>query len=166
VLTSHTNNVVTHRTHSIGSNGVLTFLNSTGNFASTVAPIRTVIHNQMIYAYCQGAPDTLHITDLLTGTSTSITMGFSNFNMTVTPDHQKALIYNTNSTFVHIYTLTPALPLEHTYDPGISAAGYEVLKYLSFSADSQLVIFEYDALRSTVVFNLGTMSEQYTVNVA
>jgi len=157
VLTSHTSNMITHKTHNIESNGALTLINSTGNYASTVAPIKTVIKDMKIYAYVQGAPDTLHVTDLASGTSTTVTMNVSNYNITITPDRQKALIYHTNNSIANFYTLSPTFPYLGSYDPGISP-GYEVLHYPSFSSDSQLVILEYDTFHSTVVLNLNDFS--------
>lgn len=93
-------------------------------------------------------------------------MSTSFCNVTVTPDLKKVVIYDRKSGVTHFHTLDQALTLEFTYNPLITPAStYIIFEYVSFSADNQLAILEFNDLHPTIVLNLTDYSTVYSISV-
>ena len=86
-----------------------------------------------------------------------ITMPFEYKRMDVTPDFQKALVWNSAAT-VKIFDLT-TMTLLHTYSPPVPCPYYQTQK-ITFSHDSSLALLETGATNPLIVINISNFSSQ------
>ena len=82
-------------------------------------------------------------------------MSTSYQKMAVTPDYQKALIWN-NITYIRVYNLATMTYLG-TLVPTVTPALAWMTQKITFSADSSRAIFETGPYNPIAVFNLDTM---------
>ena len=86
-----------------------------------------------------------------------ITMPIDYKKMDITPDFQKALVWNSAAT-VKIFDLT-TMTLLHTYSPPVPTPFYLTQK-ITFSHDSSLALLETSTINPLILINLTTFSDQ------
>ena len=86
-----------------------------------------------------------------------ITMSIDYKKMDVTPDFQKALVWNYASV-VKIFDLT-TMTILHTYSPPVLTPYYRTRK-ITFSHDSSLALLETSDINPIIVINMSTFSDQ------
>ena len=96
VLTSYTNSIAKHHFHSIGTDGLLTFLGVKGDLNYDKVPDRVIMKGVDIYIFFSGK-DQLYITDITTNISVFLTLPLKDKDVMVTVDHEKAVIWDTKN---------------------------------------------------------------------
>ena len=91
-------------------------------------------------------------------TSNNVTLtGIKNYSIAITPDRNKAVLWSQNNSNLYVHTLDTAFTQEYHYNSSLTAKA-NVPYSISFSADSQIAIIEYDSIHPTILMNLSDFS--------
>ena len=83
--------------------------------------------------------------------------GIKNYSIAITPDRNKAVLWSQNNSNLYVHTLDTVFTQEYHYNGSLTASA-NVPYSISFSADSQIAIIEYDSIHPTILMNLSDFS--------
>ena len=165
VISSYQGSASFNRKYSVGANFTLTSLGIISAYCISLPPIKVILHNGFLYTCHQVSPTRVFVTNLTSNNYVSLSMNFSSYNMTHTPDNKKVIFFDYYNSTVHIHALEPTLPFEHTFNPGLPIFNYTIHKSVAFSPDSELLVLEHDFSYPLVVLNLTDYSVKYSLNI-
>jgi hypothetical protein len=147
ILSSSASSIIKHKVLDLSTKtGVVGLRGVYGSISSSTSPSRVFTIGTKIYSYFRSSwsNDSVQITEMLTNTSTKITLACSNCDIEISPNIQTALVWDSYSR-VYIYdTTTTGFVLKYTYTGSLTTIkGYTNI--IPFSQDSQLAIIETGA---------------------
>ena len=131
-----------HYVHSIGTGGILNYLYVRGPYASPSRPKRIYMRSSSVYTFFEGS-NQLHIADISANTIIYVNLPTSKPDCRVTPDRQKAVVWDTGNGEVFIHSMNSSFNLLYTYWDNITGGG-SAPQYVTLNSDGKYLILETD----------------------
>lgn len=164
MLTEHSTAEIRFYVFSIGGNGQWAFQKITGNYTSSISPSKVIVEGGLIYAYYEGVvSDEVFVTNLASDLTSIITLNKNNCNITVTPDRQKVILWSKLNSELYVHALNSSFTQLNNFN-SLLTNSTDVPEAVSVSADSQLVLIEYNTTHNPVVMSISNGSVVHNIS--